>query len=88
MNIYDLNEIYEMLKRNGYVENEDNISRNIPDIDPSAGADSNCCANINLDIPGGFQDIDPIVFITIGEVIVEFCYRFLSKNLKLSFEAL
>ena len=69
MNIYDLNEIYEMLKRNGYVENEDNISRNIPDIDPSAGADSNCCANINLDIPGGFQDIDPIVFITIGEVI-------------------
>ena len=69
MNIYDLNEIYEMLKRNGYVENEDNISRNIPDIDPSAGADSNCCANVNLDIPGGFQDIDPIVFLTIGEVI-------------------
>lgn len=69
MNIYDLNEIYEMLKRNGYVEEENNNSSNIPDIDPSGGADSNCCANINLDIPGGFQDIDPIVFITIGEVI-------------------
>ena len=69
MNIYDLNEIYEMLKRNGYVEKEDNISSSIPDIDPSGGADSNCCANVNLDIPGGFQDIDPIVFITIGEVI-------------------
>lgn len=69
MNIYDLNEIYEMLKRNGYVEKEDNISSSIPDIDPSGGADSNCCANVNLDIPGGFQDIDPIVFLTIGEVI-------------------
>lgn len=69
MNIYDLNEIYEMLKRNGYVEKEDNISSNIPDIDPSGGADSNCCANVNLDIPGGFQDIDPIVFLTIGELI-------------------
>ena len=54
MNIYDLNEIYEMLKRNGYVEKEDNISSSIPDIDPSGGADSNCCANVNLDIPGGF----------------------------------
>ena len=30
MNIYDLNEIYEMLKRNGYVEKEDNISSRIP----------------------------------------------------------
>ena len=69
MNIYDLNEIYEMLKRNGYVEKEDNISRNIPDIDPSGGADSNCCANVNLDIPGGFQDINPMFFLTIGEVI-------------------
>ena len=69
MNIYDLNEIYEMLKRNGYVEKEDNISSSIPDIDPSGGADSNCCANVNLDIPGGFQDINPMFFLTIGEVI-------------------
>ena len=69
MNMYDLNEIYEMLKRNGYVEKEDNISSSIPDIDPSGGADSNCCANVNLDIPGGFQDINPMFFLTIGEVI-------------------
>lgn len=69
MNMYDLNEIYEMLKRNGYVKNEDDMSNNIPEVDPSGGGNSNCCANLNLDIPGGFQDINPIVFITIGELI-------------------
>ena len=67
--MYDLNEIYEMLKRNGYVKNEDDVSNNIPEVDPSGGGNSNFCANLNLDIPGGFQDINPIVFITIGELI-------------------
>ena len=38
MNIYDLNEIYEMLKRNGYVEKEDNISSSIPDIESFRGS--------------------------------------------------
>ena len=34
MNIYDLNEIYEMLKRNGYVERKI-IFQVVFDIDPS-----------------------------------------------------
>ena len=57
-----------MLKRNGYVKNEDDMSNNIPE-SRSFRRNSNCCANLNLDIPGGFQDINPIVFITIGELI-------------------
>ncbi|ACD53110.1 MULTISPECIES: hypothetical protein [Clostridium] len=38
-------------------------------IDPTAGASTDWCAKLNLDIPGGFQDINPILFITLGEVV-------------------
>lgn len=38
-------------------------------IDPSGGANSNCCKNFNSDIIGGFQDIDPNSFIILAEVI-------------------
>ena len=71
MDIYGLNEIYDSLKRMGYIKDNEEGSENsrIPDIDPSGGADENCCRDLNLDIPGGFQDINPMVFITIGEVI-------------------
>lgn len=39
------------------------------DIDPTGGAANNCCINQNLDIPCGFQDINPTVFIILGEVV-------------------
>lgn len=38
-------------------------------IDPSGGADSNCCYNADLDIKGGFQNIDPFLFSLIGEIL-------------------
>ncbi|NFH69030.1 hypothetical protein FDF86_15430 [Clostridium botulinum] len=38
-------------------------------IDPTARASTDWCAKLNLDIPGGFQDINPILFITLGEVV-------------------
>lgn len=38
-------------------------------IDLSGGADSNCCKDVNLDIINGFQDIDPVLYLIIGELI-------------------
>ncbi len=38
-------------------------------VDGSAGAFSNIFNQLNLDIPGGFQDINPLLFITIGEIL-------------------
>lgn len=69
MNMYDLNEIYEMLKSAGYINSDEDSSKGVPEIDPTAGGTSNCCADLNLDVPWGFQDMNPLVFITIGDVI-------------------
>ncbi|WP_252229136.1 hypothetical protein [Clostridium sp. ZBS15] len=49
--------------------NESNTSDCKCKIDPTAGASTNWCSKLNLDIPGGFQDINPILFVTLGEVI-------------------
>ncbi|WP_315079909.1 hypothetical protein [uncultured Clostridium sp.] len=49
--------------------NESDTSNCKSKIDPTAGASTNWYAKLNLDIPGGFQDINPILFITLGEVI-------------------
>lgn len=38
-------------------------------IDYSGGAKDNCCRDANLDIAQGFQDINPILFILIGEIL-------------------
>lgn len=37
--------------------------------DSSGGADKNCCVNAMSDIEGGFQDINPLVFVTMAEAI-------------------
>ena len=75
MDINDLNDIEYILNLCGYKikkedcnnsSEEDNLE---PVIDYSEGARTNCCVNLDLDIPGGFQDINPVVFIVIGEVI-------------------
>ena len=75
MDINDLNDIEYMLNLCGYKINKKNSNGSAgkdnlePVLDFSEGANTNCCVNLDLDIPGGFQDIDPIVFILIGEVI-------------------
>ena len=79
-NQYNLNELEEILKALGYSkkdcenkaqEEEENSSSGECHckIDPTGGATSNCCSNLNLDIPGGFQDVNPMIFIVIGEII-------------------
>lgn len=71
---YEYSYIEEVLKALGYEKNEnscngENNKQDKCNIDPTGGASSNCCANLDLDIPGGFQDIDPIIFVTLGEII-------------------
>ena len=39
------------------------------DIDSTAGKDTNECKNLNLDILGGFQDVEPILMVLIAEVL-------------------
>lgn len=39
------------------------------EFDPTAGASSNYCRDANSDIPGGFQDVDPQLFVVIGEIL-------------------
>lgn len=71
-NIDILEEILKMLgyeKDDSYGKNVDNKSNCKCTIDPSAGADSNCCYNIDLDIYGGFQNIAPGDFVLIGELL-------------------
>lgn len=58
MNLFDLCGIDEFLKKYGYEK-----------VDLSAGATTNIFNQLNLDIPGGFQDINPLLFITIGEIL-------------------
>ena len=58
MNLFDLCGIDEFLKKYGYEK-----------VDLSAGAFTNIFNQLNLDIPGGFQDINPLLFITIGEIL-------------------
>ncbi|AIY80980.1 hypothetical protein U728_1290 [Clostridium botulinum 202F] len=85
MDLNNFSGIAELLKYLGYEKiteedddelTESNKSSNESDtsnckckIDPTAGASTNWYAKLNLDIPGGFQDINPILFITLGEVI-------------------
>lgn len=65
-------ELEELLRNLGYYQNiytgssKDNWKCKV---DLSGGASTNCCKNLNLDVPGGFQDLNPIIFITLAEVI-------------------
>lgn len=74
-NYNNINIISELMKALGCEDYESIKSKYCKDngckckIDPSGGADSNCCDNIDLDIKGGFQDIDPILFSIIGEIL-------------------
>lgn len=64
------NILSEILKYLGYKENSSNNSNNCTaNVDPTAGASNNCCRDLNLDIPGGFQDINPTLFVLIAEFI-------------------
>ncbi|MBN1045883.1 hypothetical protein DVW08_11050 [Clostridium botulinum] len=72
---YDLDEI---LKHLGYKrcknDNSDDKCKEKDEeieckIDPTAGASTNDCKNLNLDMPYGFQDLDPMLMLVIGELI-------------------
>lgn len=57
--------IDEILRYLGY-EKSDNSN---VDIDSNDNKDTNTCKDLNLDIPGGFQDMSPLLFITVGELL-------------------
>lgn len=72
------NFIEEILNYLGYKKvSNDNVEVNHKEsstesyckIDKSGGANSNCCKDVNLDMPNGFQDIDPVLFLVVGELI-------------------
>lgn len=74
-NFYDLDEI---LKYFGYKKKEENKDKDECNesfekeeikIDKSGGASTNECKNLNLDMPFGFQDLDPMLMLVIGELI-------------------
>lgn len=73
MNVNNLDDIFKMFGyENSYescnLENEKYSSINYK-IDTTAGANNNGCKNANLDMPCGFQDIDPMFLIVIGEIV-------------------
>lgn len=78
-NSNNINIISELMKILGYAKDEpeksncnkkeDKKNNCTCKIDPSGGANGNCCADENLDIKGGFQNIDPFLFSIIGEVL-------------------
>lgn len=49
-------------------------------IDCSGGADTNCCKFFDLDVSYGFQDVNPMLFVVVGEVIA----NVLSGNLPIN----
>lgn len=57
----------EILKKCGYrpCKNREEKCK----IDPSGGASTNFCRDLNLDILFGFQDIDPMFLLVISEII-------------------
>lgn len=68
----NFDQVEEILKSLGYQKKSNNNDSNDKcncTIDPSGGADNNCCAKLNLDVPGGFQDLDPMIFVVIAELI-------------------
>ena len=74
MNSNNLKDIEELLKIIGCNIKQDESKKNGQTkckvtIDPTGGSDTNCCANQDLDIPNGFQDVDPKVFVVLGEVV-------------------
>lgn len=66
MNYEDtLKNLDEILKKCGYKSCEDLKYH----FDPSAGANTNYCRNANSDISNGFQDIEPMLLVTIAEIL-------------------
>lgn len=63
----DQNTINNILRNIGYKIDEEKKVRCT--IDYSGGAKDNCCRDANLDIEQGFQDLNPILFILIGEIL-------------------
>ena len=67
MNLNGFDELDEILKMLGYK----NVKKECIDkrLDLTAGALNNKCRDMNLDMPCGFQDVNPMLFTVIGEVI-------------------
>lgn len=71
MNYEDaLKNLEEILKKCGYKKCDYESFKDLKcHFDPSAGADTNYCRNANSDIPNGFQDIEPMLLVTIAEIL-------------------
>lgn len=50
-------------------KDEDVCEKNEIRIDKTGGANTNKCKNINMDMPFGFQDLDPMLMLVIAELI-------------------
>lgn len=71
MNYEDaLKNLEEILKKCGYKKCDYESYKDLKyHFDPSAGANTNYCRNANSDIPNGFQDIEPMLLVTIAEIL-------------------
>ena len=56
-------------KNNPNMNNSTNNSGKNCKFDPTAGASENYCKNANSDMQGGFQDVNPELFIALGDIL-------------------
>lgn len=71
MNYEDtLKNLDDILRKCGYKKDYFGSTENQKcNFDPSAGADSNCCRNADSDMINGFQDVEPMLLVTIAEIL-------------------
>lgn len=64
------NNLEDLLGYLGYEKDDDNENSECEfTIDPTGGAETNCCRDLNSDLVYGYQDLSPMLFITIGELV-------------------
>ena len=61
------NSLDELLKHLGYEKDENSKCKYT--IDPTGGARTNCCKDFNSDLIYGYQDMNPMLFVTFGELL-------------------
>lgn len=71
MNYEDtLKNLDDILRKCGYKSDYSNPNETPKcNFDSSAGADSNYCRNVDSDMINGFQDVEPMLLVTIAEIL-------------------
>lgn len=80
----DYNDLYRLLKKISESSKNDSST---PVIDPSGGLNSNCCKNVFLDVPNGFQYLTPWQLNVMGELIGIILSKSLPVNTATSYAA-